>query len=106
MDMDFEDEQNGRMEEIHKQLPVAYCQFTVTSQDFCKSGHTLLHEAEKIEKDSQNIALRLLTIPLNLYTFVFVYHLFLSYFHLLLFQKMFRASWLDTRSRKIGISRS
>ncbi|CAM8885472.1 unnamed protein product [Rhodiola kirilowii] len=57
MDMDFQDERDGRMEEIHQQLPAAYCQFTVTSQDFCKSGHTLLHEAEKIEEDPMNINL-------------------------------------------------
>lgn len=57
MDMDFQDEQNGRMEEIHQQLPAAYCQFTVTSQDFCKSGHTILHEVEKIEKELKKMTL-------------------------------------------------
>uniref|UniRef100_A0A7N1A999 CSC1-like protein RXW8 n=1 Tax=Kalanchoe fedtschenkoi TaxID=63787 RepID=A0A7N1A999_KALFE len=53
MDMDFQDEQNGRMEEIHGQLPVAYCQFTVTSPDFCRSGHSVLHDTGKNAVDSE-----------------------------------------------------
>ncbi|CAM8980244.1 unnamed protein product [Rhodiola kirilowii] len=53
MDMDLQDERNGRMEEIHQQLPVAYCQFTVTSQDFCRSGHSVLYDVKKSEGDPE-----------------------------------------------------
>ena len=37
--MDQQDEQGGRMEEIYQQLKSAYCQFRLISQDLCKSGH-------------------------------------------------------------------
>jgi hypothetical protein len=35
--MDRQDEQSGRMEEIHQQLHSAYCQFNVISQELCRS---------------------------------------------------------------------
>ncbi|KAH9752781.1 CSC1-like protein RXW8 [Citrus sinensis] len=37
-EMDRQDEQGGRMEEIYQQLRSAYCQFRLISQDLCKSG--------------------------------------------------------------------
>ncbi|XP_057973973.1 CSC1-like protein RXW8 isoform X4 [Malania oleifera] len=37
IEMDRQDEQSGRMEEIHQQLHSAYCQFTLTSHDACGS---------------------------------------------------------------------
>ncbi|KAK9270817.1 hypothetical protein L1049_026403 [Liquidambar formosana] len=40
IEMDWQDEQFGRMEEIHQQLPAAYCQVTLTSNDLCKCGHS------------------------------------------------------------------
>ncbi|CAM9000532.1 unnamed protein product [Rhodiola kirilowii] len=70
MDMDLQDERNGRMEEIHQQLPVAYCQFTVTSQDFCRSGHSLLYDVKKSEDDpeinnSENTPSPIVNVPLE-----------------------------------------
>ena len=37
IDMDRKDEQSGMMEELHQQLHSAYCQFTVTSHELCRS---------------------------------------------------------------------
>ncbi|XP_056167486.1 CSC1-like protein RXW8 isoform X2 [Syzygium oleosum] len=39
IDMDRQDEQSGRMEDIHRQLPSAYCQFSSSFHDLYKSGH-------------------------------------------------------------------
>ncbi|XP_055960235.1 CSC1-like protein RXW8 isoform X2 [Mercurialis annua] len=37
IEMDRDDEQSGRMEEIHTQLRSAYCQFPITAHHFCES---------------------------------------------------------------------
>ncbi|CAM8939069.1 unnamed protein product [Rhodiola kirilowii] len=45
MEMDWQDEQSGRVDEIHRQLHSAYCQFTLVSDDFCKAGHSVRDQA-------------------------------------------------------------
>lgn len=51
--MDQEDEQSGRMEEIHRNLQTAYCQLTLKRQDLGKSAHpsppTLSEEEDSVE---------------------------------------------------------
>lgn len=39
IEMDRQDEQSGRIEEIYQQFHTAYCQFTLTSHEFCTAGH-------------------------------------------------------------------
>lgn len=61
IDMDREDEQSGKMEEIHRQLRSAYCQFSPSFHDSCKpdqsdNGESIRDpEDKKPEEDSNKV---------------------------------------------------
>ncbi|GAV58004.1 DUF221 domain-containing protein/RSN1_TM domain-containing protein [Cephalotus follicularis] len=49
IEMDRQDEQSGRLEEIHQQLQTAYCQFQLTSHDICKRVHDNVQDPESLK---------------------------------------------------------
>ncbi|KAF5746753.1 CSC1-like protein RXW8 isoform X1 [Tripterygium wilfordii] len=53
IEMDRHDEICGRMEDIYRQLHSAYCQFALTSQDFCKAGN--MNEGDRNIQDPEAI---------------------------------------------------
>lgn len=55
IEMDRQDEQCGRMEEILQQLHCAYCQFTLTSHDLCKASHAISSDDGDSSRDPEDI---------------------------------------------------
>ncbi|XP_015575724.1 CSC1-like protein RXW8 isoform X6 [Ricinus communis] len=51
IEMDRDDEQSGRMDQIYQQLHSAYCQFPITAHEFCGSAQTPQHKCGKDPDD-------------------------------------------------------
>ncbi|KAF8024681.1 hypothetical protein BT93_F1761 [Corymbia citriodora subsp. variegata] len=54
IDLDRQDEQSGKMEEIHKKLRSAYCQFSSNVNDLSKSGHSDQSDNGESIQDSED----------------------------------------------------
>ncbi|XP_015575719.2 CSC1-like protein RXW8 isoform X2 [Ricinus communis] len=53
IEMDRDDEQSGRMDQIYQQLHSAYCQFPITAHEFCGSAQTPQHKCGKDPDDER-----------------------------------------------------
>ncbi|KAI4339799.1 hypothetical protein MLD38_024699 [Melastoma candidum] len=54
IDLDQEDERCGRLQEIHQQLPSAYCQLTVSSHEFRPAGYNTPTSRDSSQRNSSS----------------------------------------------------